>query len=65
MSENDKDEGEEFDRELMRRYWRADPWNNFCYVMGRIRDSIDLIRLLFWFGRLVWMVFSSILSSGH
>ncbi len=51
MSENDKDEDEGEDEEFHRE--------------GRIRETIDLIRLLFWFGRLVWMVFSSILSSGH
>ncbi len=57
---SEKDEDQESNRELMRQYWQADPWNNFCHVMGRIKDTIHLMRLLFWFGRIVWAVFSSI-----
>ncbi len=58
MSENKKDDDDkEFDRELMRQYWRADPWNRFS-------QTVDTIRVLAWFARLAWTVFSSI-ASGH
>ncbi len=46
---SDQDDGdEEFDR---------DPWNRFS-------ETVDTIRVLVWFARLAWTVFSSI-ASGH
>ncbi len=39
------DDDTEFDRELMRQIWRADPWNRVSAFVAKIRVLSLLIRL--------------------
>ncbi len=47
------DDDKEFDQELIRQIWRADPWN-------RYGETVDMLRLIAWLIRLVVWAFQSV-----